>query len=104
MSGNPLRPEEPGRAILICDVRLVTEPDLATIDMLSRLQLCARRLECSVHLRNVSPALAELLDLVGLAEVVPMEVGSGLRLKGQSEKGKETFGVEEEVEPDDPTR
>lgn len=44
--------------------------DLALVDALARLQLHARRCGCSVRLGRPSPALRELLQLVGLAELV----------------------------------
>lgn len=45
-------------------------PDVAVVDELARLQLAARRLGCSIRLRDSCVELVELLDLVGLAEVV----------------------------------
>jgi hypothetical protein len=74
-------------------------PDLAMVDELARLQLAARRLGCSVGLRQACPELLELLALVGLRAVLaprlPRKVG------GQLEGGEER-GVEEVVVPDDP--
>ena len=68
-------------------------PDLSTVDALARLQLAARRLGCSIRLRDACADLVGLLDLVGLREC--LEVG------GQPEGG-EQLGVEEVVVPDDP--
>ena len=48
---------------LSCD-----RPDLELIDALARLQLAARRLGCSIRLRDVTPDLRRLLDLTGLSE------------------------------------
>lgn len=45
--------------------------DLATADELARLQLLARRLGFAVRLRHAGTMLLELLDLTGLAAVVP---------------------------------
>jgi anti-anti-sigma regulatory factor len=45
-------------------------PDMALVDALCRLQLAARRLGCSIALREPSPELRALLDLVGLAVVI----------------------------------
>lgn len=69
-------------------------PDLALLDALARLQLAARRLGCSIRLRNPCPELCELLDLVG-------EPGSALEA-GREAEGGEQLGVEEVVEPGDP--
>ena len=68
-------------------------PDLAAVDALARLQLAARRLGCSIRLRETRAELVELLDLVGLRGC--LEVG------GEPEGG-EQIGVEEVVMPDDP--
>jgi anti-anti-sigma regulatory factor len=44
---------------------------LGLVDDLALLQRAARRLGWSVRLCHASPELAELLDLVGLTEVLP---------------------------------
>jgi len=48
-------------------------PDMAVVDQLARLQLEARRLGCSICLRNVCAELVELLELSGLDDVVVSE-------------------------------
>jgi predicted dithiol-disulfide oxidoreductase (DUF899 family) len=45
-------------------------PGLAVVDELARLQLTARRCGCSIRLRDACVELLELLDLLGLGEVV----------------------------------
>ena len=42
-----------------------------TIDALARLQLAARRHDCQVQLRHASRELRELVDFVGLTDVLP---------------------------------
>ena len=59
-----------GAALALCDVNGV-DPDAVTVDALARLQLAASRLGCRVVLRNASPALSELVDLMGLQDVIP---------------------------------
>jgi hypothetical protein len=75
-------------------------PDLAVADQLARLQLVARRLGCSIRLCEASIELVELLDLVGLSDLV---IDATLRLQagGQAEGGEQA-GVDEVVVPDDP--
>jgi len=58
------------RSIARCDVAGV-EPDAVCVDALARLQLAARRRGCCVRLENASPALLELVDLMGLTHVLP---------------------------------
>ena len=41
-------------------------PGLATVDVLARLALAARRSGCSIRLRDANAELAELLELSGL--------------------------------------
>ena len=67
--------------------------DLSVVDDLARLQLEARRQGCSIWLRHPCPDLVELLQLVGLGDV--------LQVGGQAER-LEQAGVEEVVMPDDP--
>ncbi len=76
-------------------------PGLALVDELARLQLTARRLGCSIGLRDACAELAELLDLAGLGEVVPRVGGLPLEAGREAEDGEQA-GVEEVVVPDDP--
>ena len=64
--------------------------DLGAVDALARLQLEARRQGCTVWLRHACPDLIELLELVGLLQVI------------RQAEGLEQGGVEEVVVPDDP--
>lgn len=43
---------------------------LAVIDEVAHLALAAKRLGCAIRLRSASSALVDLLDLVGLAELI----------------------------------
>ena len=53
-----------------CDVGGV-DVDAVTVDALARLQLAARRHGCRVQLRNASAELLELVDFMGLRDVLP---------------------------------
>lgn len=81
---------------------VVSRPDLVLADGLARLQLAAQRLGLAIRVRDAPPELYELLDLVGLADLL---VGPGdLSLEeGRQTEGREQFGVEEVVEPGDGT-
>ena len=87
--------------VLLCDraevaswpLRCRGRLDLSVVDELARLQLEARRQGCSIRLRQACPDLVELLQLVGLGDV--------LQVGGQAER-LEQAGVEEVVMPDDP--
>lgn len=55
---------------VVCDVHGV-EPDAVTVEALARLQLAAGRKGCRVRLRNASAELRELVDFMGLCDVLP---------------------------------
>jgi len=52
-----------------CDVSGV-EPDAVVVDALARLQLAAARRGCRVRLANASEGLRELVELLGLTDVL----------------------------------
>ena len=56
--------------VAFCDVAGI-EPDAVTVDALARLQLGARRQGCLVLLRNASDTLVQLVDFMGLCDVLP---------------------------------
>jgi len=58
-----------GAGILVCDVCDV-DADAVTGDALGRLALAARRHGCELRLRYVSSELRELLDFMGLDDVL----------------------------------
>ncbi|MEA2685850.1 MAG: hypothetical protein QOE93_1045 [Actinomycetota bacterium] len=79
--------------------------DLAVVDELAQMQVAARRLGCSLRLREVCPELSELVAFLGLARavtgVVAAVVGLPLEVGGEAEDGEEAR-VEEVVVADDP--
>lgn len=88
---------------IICDVGGLVQVDVATVEALARLQLVARRCRRQFRVRNASAELVDLLALVGLCEVVPIEVPLPLPAQGQPEEREELRGVEEEADSGDPT-
>jgi hypothetical protein len=50
-------------------------PDLAVVEALARCQLMARRAGGRMWLEDLSPGLAELLDMTGLRGVLPGQGG-----------------------------
>jgi len=56
--------------VVLCDVAGV-DPDAVTVDALARLQLAAQRHGCQVRLRHASDELLELVDFIGLTDVLP---------------------------------
>ena len=69
-----------------------TEPvDLGLVDEVARWQLAARRLGCSIWLRDADRHLLDLLELVGLRVEVCRQPECGEQVR-----------VEEAVEPGDP--
>ena len=95
---------------LLCDVSALTDPDLADLGTLARLQLTARRSGRELCLVGAGERLRELIALTGLADQLPLLVGPDpvraglLQPRGQPEQREQHFGVEEAVQPDDPAR
>ena len=52
------------------DVHDLCAPDLAVVDALARLHLAARRCGGSIRVVEISDSLRELLDLIGLADLL----------------------------------
>lgn len=57
--------------LVVCDVGALVVADAATVDVLARLQLTARRLGGGIRIRHASSELLDLLALMGLREVLP---------------------------------
>ena len=88
--------------LVVCDVGVIVDPDLATVDALARLALGARRVGCGLGLRHASPELRNLLALAGLADVLPCGPESVVQVRGQPEEREELGRVQEERDPADP--
>lgn len=88
-------------ALVTCDVAALDRPDASTVEALARLQLAARRAGCRVLLRHACSELRDLLELMGLSEVVPCS-GSDLEPRRQVEQWEPPSGIEEERDPVDP--
>jgi ABC-type transporter Mla MlaB component len=79
-----------GRTV-VCDVDGV-EPDAVVVDALAQLQLAASRRGCGVVLRNTSDPLLELVELMGLSNVLSerrtraedRSAGTAARRRGRS--------------------
>jgi hypothetical protein len=112
----PLFPEP---TVVGCDVSRITVADQGALEALARLQLAARRLGATIHLRNASPAFADLIELAGLADVLivdptdptdpagqdrdcSFDLVSGVEVDRQVEEGEEIRVDEEVHRGDDP--
>lgn len=60
-------------AQVVCDVAAVADPDMVMVEVLARMQLCARRLGFSLQVRHASAGLTALLELTGLGDYVPLQ-------------------------------
>ena len=88
--------------LVICDVGALDDPDAATVDLVARLQLTARRLGRRVRLMDACGELQDLLELTGLSEFVSASAELPLEASGQAEEREPPRGVEEERDPADP--
>jgi anti-anti-sigma regulatory factor len=59
-----------GADLVVCDLSGLVRPDAVTVDALARMQLTALRLGYTIRIRAACPALAELLTMTGLGDVV----------------------------------
>jgi hypothetical protein len=81
---------------LVVDCCALVSPDCGTIHRLARLQLAVRRCGFELQLKNANDPLLELIDLIGLADVLCVESGR------QPEEREHLCCVEEERQVDDP--
>jgi STAS domain len=86
--------------MVTCDVTALSGPDAVTVEALARLQLLARRSGCRVRLRHARIELRDLLELMGLSEVLPCS--SDLEPGREVEEREPPGGVQEERDPLDP--
>jgi hypothetical protein len=94
-----------GDPAIVCDVRSIIHPDLASLDLVARIVLEARRRRRDITVKGATDGLIGLLALAGLDEVVPCgPLGPSLAVEvvGQPEHREEPLGVEEERDPTDP--
>lgn len=77
-------------------------PDLGLVEELARLRLMAGQLGYTFRLDNPCSTVRELLDLVGLGELSTAGSDSALEA-GRKPESREQLGVEEVVEPGDPS-
>ncbi len=77
--------------------------DVDLVERLARLQLAARRLGFTLWLTDVPTELGDLIDFVGLREVLfGAQLGELRRQAFGQAEGGEQAGVDEVVVPDDP--
>jgi len=95
-------PSESGEAVIVCDVGAIIDPDLATVSLLARLQLTARRLGRGIQLHRAQDRLIELIILAGLGAVLPLRPELVGELGREAEQGEQPLHVEEVVDPLDP--
>jgi hypothetical protein len=63
------RPPRPELSVVEYDVR-GARPDAITVAVLARLELNARRNGCTLHLRNASAELLDVVAFMGLGEIL----------------------------------
>jgi ABC-type transporter Mla MlaB component len=95
--------ERSDAGLVVCDLRNVIDPDAVAVDALARLQLTAKRVGRRFCLVEACGELQELLALMGLRDVVPLDAGLSREPRGQAEKREEARSIEEEGDPRDPS-
>ncbi len=85
------------RRVIVCDLRSLEKFDLATVELLARWALAARRLGYEPQFTNAPAQLRALIALSGL------ESALGVEAERQAEEGEEPLRVEKERELDEPS-
>jgi hypothetical protein len=86
--------------LIVCDVGALPA-NVRTIEALARLQLAARRHGRRIRLQRASRELQQLIEFVGLSEVLAARPALRGR-SGDAEEREHPRGVEERLDPDDP--
>ena len=76
--------------------------NLGTVDTLCRMQLAALRSGGTLQLENVCGELLDLIDLVGLSDLLPGCRQLAREAKRKAEQGEEAVGLQEERDAGDP--
>ena len=71
-SARPPGLTDTGMKALVCDLSGV-QPSAVTVDALARLAVALRRQGSRLLLKHASPELVELIDFMGLAEVLRID-------------------------------
>ena len=69
--------DRPARFV-ICDVGGLVAPDAAAVDAICRIRLGVRRIGGRLRLRQAAPELVDLVNLMGLCDVLSVRPRSGL--------------------------
>src|SRR4051794_38736696 len=99
MKAEQTRVREPPRVVI--DVGGYRKPDLALVDVLSRLRLVTSRLGAPLVILGGGEELERLLALLGLLAVLPLDPADDLE-GGREPEPREQPGVEEVVDVGDP--
>ncbi|MGH2640206.1 MAG: STAS domain-containing protein [Actinomycetota bacterium] len=85
--------------LVVLDVAAIGEADVVTIESLARLELTVRRAGGWIRFRRAGRELHELVSMIGLADILRFDTGSGVEARGETEEREEGLGVEEERDP-----
>jgi ABC-type transporter Mla MlaB component len=85
--------------LVVLDLAAIGDVDMVTIESLARLQLTVRRAGGWIRFRRAGRELHELVCMMGLADILRSDTGSGVEARGETEEREEGRGVEEERDP-----
>jgi hypothetical protein len=88
--------------ILVCDLAEIREPDAVAVEAVARLQLTVRRAGKRLRCLDAGPRLRELVALMGLDGVLPLDAPLPVQPGRQAEQREQARGVQEEGDPRDP--
>ena len=85
--------------LVVLDLAAIGVADVVTIESLARLELTVRRAGGWIRFRRAGRELHELVSMMGLADILRFDTGSGVEARGEAEEREEGRGVEEERDP-----
>lgn len=94
--------DQPDQREVPVDASALGRADLGLVELLARLALTARRCGARLCLRDATPELLDLLEGVGLAEVLGALPRDGREPVREAEHREPPLRVEERVHLDDP--
>jgi ABC-type transporter Mla MlaB component len=86
--------------VVVCALGDGIDPDAVAVDALCRLHLTIKRLGHRLRILDICEELEDLLALMGLSEVLSVELG--VEPRGEAEEREQRLGVQEEADRADP--
>jgi anti-anti-sigma regulatory factor len=84
---------------VVVDIGAIADPDAVTVDALARLDLTVRRQGKRIRFRHACHEIHQLVALMGLGDVLRLDLGSRVEAGREAEEREQVRRVEEERDP-----